>query len=41
VVSREQLRALLASLSQSIASLTRAAPSHDSYFTATTESSVR
>jgi tryptophan halogenase len=41
VVSREQLRELLASLSQSIASLARAAPSHDSYFTATTESSVR
>jgi tryptophan halogenase len=41
VVSREQLRELLASLSQSIAALTGAAPSHDSYFNATTESSVR
>jgi|CZKO01.1.fsa_nt_gi tryptophan halogenase len=41
IVSREQLRDLLASLSQSVASLTQAAPSHDSYFAATTEAAVR
>ena len=37
LVSGEQLRALLASLAQSVDALTKAAPSHDSYFaTATT-----
>src|ERR1022692_1578314 len=41
IVSREQLRDLLASLAQSVASLTQAAPSHDSYFAATTEAAVR
>jgi tryptophan 7-halogenase len=41
IVSREQLRDLLASLAQSVASLTQAAPSHDSYFAATAESAVR
>jgi tryptophan halogenase len=39
VVSSEQLRDLLTSVSQSIASLIRTAPSHDSYFPAPTKSS--
>ncbi|HEY6451871.1 MAG TPA: tryptophan halogenase family protein [Steroidobacteraceae bacterium] len=32
IVTREQLREILASLSQSVGALTQAAPSHDSYF---------
>jgi len=38
VVSHEQLRDLLSSVSQSVASLTRNAPAHDSYFPTATQS---
>jgi tryptophan halogenase len=37
IVTGEQLRDLFGSLSQSIAALTQAAPSHDSYFSAAEE----
>jgi tryptophan halogenase len=37
IVTGEQLRDLFGSLSQSIAALTQAAPSHDSYFAAAAE----
>ena len=36
-VTQEQMRTLFGSLSQSIAALTRAAPSHDSYFSTAPE----